>query len=172
MSYPGMSRELIFLIMKASKYLVLFSDEEGEPRIVTEAHNLGIPTVINKEMLGSVHDTCLKNKDTIYSKNAETKNIYIALKKALELNLKFDYDSQKLYQKNINNFSLHIIKALSLSDKLIELRKKSLSEILSKFELIHVLAGHALHEKKLINKFFSIEVIDCKNGFEFFKNFE
>jgi len=155
MKYPGLHTDLVSLLLRSSRYLVLFSEEEGEPRVIKEAHALNVPTIVNRMMFGSVHSSCTYGINTLYSKSSSVQHIRDALEESLDLVLPITFTSSF---RETDSFDLLATKLLTLIDPSNNSHSyvSQLSSLLSQLNLIHTLPGHSNEEFRLQSDDFSI----------------
>ena len=91
-----LSEEAISDFMNLSKVFTLFSDKEGESRVVSEALLCGLPVVVKKNLIGGAKDYLNDTNSKLFTSLDEAADIFIDL---ISNYSKYQFDTKSLEQE-------------------------------------------------------------------------
>jgi len=101
-----LSEEAISDFMNLSKVFTLFSDKEGESRVVSEALLCGLPVVVKKNLIGGAKDYLNDTNSKLFTSLDEAADIFIDL---ISNYSKYQFDTKKLEQELSEKYTNEVL---------------------------------------------------------------
>jgi len=103
----GLSYTFLSYLYNRSKVFTIFSQIEGESRVVKEAQLCGLPVVVKSDVIGGMRDYLNESNSLLFDNYEEA---HITLKKAIENHNKFKIDTDDWAKELREDFSLTKVK--------------------------------------------------------------